>query len=317
MAFELDIIRWLQSIRTDLLDSFFKLVTLLGEELILIVLLGFIYWSVNKKIGEKIGFTVFISLTLNSILKLVIHRPRPFMVDSSIENLKPESAGGYSFPSGHTQTAATSFFSLYYFLKKNWLLIVAIIITVLVAISRMYLGVHYLSDVVFGAILGILIAWLMSKYFDLIKHIDKVYKVLLALSLLAVLVVVIVNYLGNMTENGLDAAQFYFDSEAVLKMLGTVAGFIIGVNFEKQHVNFENHRTLWKNLVRFGLGIAVILAVRYGAKALFGLIVDSEELVVGEAFAGITAVMLDFVRYLLILFVGIGLYPKLFKLINI
>ncbi len=317
MGFELDIIRWMQSIGNDVWDFLFNTFTILGEEVVLIIILGFVYWSYDKKIGEKIGFTVFLSLTLNSLIKLVVKRPRPFMVDNTIENMRPETAEGYSFPSGHTQTASTAFFSLYYFIKKKWLLIVAIIVTTLVALSRMYLGVHYLTDVLVGAILGILIAWLVSKYYDKIKNITKVYNVLLILSFIAVAVVIIINYFNNATDAGFDAAQFYFDSESVLKMLGTVAGFIIGINYEKAHVNFENHRHIWLNLARFAIGIVLILAVRYGLKFLFGFIVDSESLVIGDSLKGILAALFDFIRYTAMLLVGIGLYPKLFKLLKI
>ncbi|HOO43760.1 MAG TPA: phosphatase PAP2 family protein, partial [Bacillota bacterium] len=231
MQFELEMIHWFQDLRNGFLDFLFNFFTVFGEELVLIVILGFIYWSYDKKVGEKMGFTIFISLAFNSLLKLVIHRPRPFVADSTIEPLRLDTAGGYSFPSGHTQTAATTFFSLYYNIKKRWLLIVAIVITILVAISRMYLGVHYLTDVLVGAALGITIAWIFGKYFDRIKKIDLVYSVILALVVLSGVIILVVNYLSNTSAGVIDAAQFYFDSEAVMKMLGTISGFIMAIKY--------------------------------------------------------------------------------------
>ncbi|HPJ24186.1 MAG TPA: hypothetical protein PK113_04670, partial [Bacillota bacterium] len=150
-----------------------------------------------------------------------------------------------------------------------------------------------------------------------IKKIDLVYSVILALVVLSGVIILVVNYLSNTSAGVIDAAQFYFDSEAVMKMLGTISGFIMAIKYEHRMVNFENHHRLAHNLIRFALGIAVILAVRYGLKYIFTLIVDSDQLASGQGLASIIALLLDYTRYLLILFVGIGVYPRLFKILNI
>lgn len=313
MNFELEIIHWLQSIRNGFLDVFFNFFTLFGEEIILIVVLGFVYWCLNKKTGEKIGITIFVSLGLNSLIKLIVMRPRPFMVDSQIENLKPSTSGNYSFPSGHTQTTSTTFFSLYYFLKKRWLLIVAIIITTLVALSRMYLGVHYLTDVLMGALLGIIISYVAAKYLDSDKKIHLLYNVLFVLVNVAFVGIIVINYISNNHAQVLDSSQMFFDTESVAKMFGTIAGFILGVGYEKKYVNFSNHKDIAKNLLRLVLGLALIMGLRLGLKFLFGIIVDSDNLMPDEGFKTILAILLDYLRYLLMLFFGIGIFPKLFK----
>lgn len=317
MTFELEIIHWLQSFRTDFMDWLFQSFTIFGEEVIVICILGFIYWCYDKKIGEFLGLTVFISLGLNSLLKLIIMRPRPFMVDDTIANIRPDTAGGYSFPSGHTQTASTLFFSLYYFIKKRWLLVVAIIITTLVAISRMYLGVHYLTDVLTGAALGIIISLFFSKLLQKNINLNKMYYVLFGLVVASFLGIIIYNYVQNITGSVIDAYQFYFDTEAIAKMLGTLTGFVVAVLYEKKYVKFENHTNLKTNILRFVLGLAIILFIRYALKFIFGIMVDEEELTFGQGFQGLLAILFDYIRYLAMLFVGIGLYPKLFKRLKI
>ncbi|MBI9009531.1 MAG: phosphatase PAP2 family protein [Tenericutes bacterium] len=316
MNFELEIIHWLQSLRSTLLDFFFEASTMLGEEVVLICVLGFIYWCYDKAIGEKIGIIVFISVGINSLFKLLIMRNRPYVVDSSIENLRPTTSGSYSFPSGHTQTASTLFFSIYCFLKKKWLLTVAIIITVLVAISRMYIGVHYLTDVLAGAALGILLSFVLSKYLDKTKDYKKLYTILLILVNVSLIAIWIIYASRNTSSSVLDASQFFFDTESVTKMFGTITGFILAIAYEKKKVNFSHNKSVKNNILRFVIGIAVIMAVRYALSFIFGLIVDTDALLAGENFKAILGLLLDYIRYATMLFVAIGLYPLLFKKYN-
>lgn len=316
MEFELQIIRWLQSIRNTFLDNLFEFFTLFGEELVIIAVLGGIYWCVNKKVGERLAITVFISLGINSLLKIIFMRPRPFMADDSIINLRPETSGGYSMPSGHAQSASTVFFGLYQFFKKRYLLIVAIVITVLVAISRMYIGVHYLSDVLVGGLLGILIAYLMYRWIGKKENLAKIYLYIFIIAIVALLFTYGYNFI-TLNKEVFESSQYYFNTEAISKMLGTLVGFVIGVKIEKQYVNFENHTIIWKNAVRFILGIGIIFLTRIVFKEIFHLIANPEQLVDDQPFLSILASFFDFLRYVIMVVVGIGIYPMLFKKIKI
>src|SRR5690554_3486361 len=100
---ELDIIRAVQSIHNPFLDAFFEGITILGEEIFIVPLLLIIFWSVNKKFGEILAFTVFTSYLLNNALKEFFSFERPIGEDG-IRTLRPETATGKSFPSGHTQS---------------------------------------------------------------------------------------------------------------------------------------------------------------------------------------------------------------------
>jgi len=314
--FELEIIKWLQSYRTPFLDKLFEFFTIFGEELVVIAILGGIYWSINKRIGERLGITVFISLGLNSLLKAIFMRLRPFMVDTEITNLRPETSGGYSMPSGHTQSASTVFFGLYQFFKKKYLLIIAIVITVLVAISRMYIGVHYLTDVLVGAFLGIIITYYLAKYLSRKEDLSKIYNIILIISGIALVGLFVYNLI-SLSGTSFDSEAFYFNTEALAKMIGTLVGFVLGVRFENKYVNFSNHNHLLKNILRFALGIAVVMAVRIGLKEIFTLIVNPEELIDDQLVLSVLASFLDFLRYVIMVMVGIGIYPLLFKKINI
>lgn len=316
MVFELNLIKWLQSFRSNILDFIFELITIFGEEMIVIAVLGFVYWAIDKKIGERLGITVFISLGLNALLKLIIMRPRPFVVDDSITNLRPETSGGYSMPSGHTQSASTVFFGLYQFLKKKFLLVLAIIITVLVAISRMYIGVHYLTDVLVGGLLGFFITYFMYRWISKKADLKNLYNIVLYISIVGLAIVFIYNYI-SLSGNSFDSQQFYFNTEALAKMIGTLVGFIVGVKIERKYINFENHKLLYKNLIRFILGVGVVFLTRIALKELFHLIVNPKNLGLNQYFSAGLASFLDFVRYAIMVVVGIGIYPLLFKKIKI
>lgn len=319
MTFEVELIRWLQSFRSDFWDFFFQFWTFFGEELVVIGILGFLYWCYDKKIGETIGLTVFISLVLNSVIKVIFQRARPYVDPThGIDGIRLDTAGGYSFPSGHTQGAGVVFGSMAIWLKKRWLTIVSIVIIVMVAISRMYLGVHYLTDVVVGGILGVGIAFLFHKLFDNEDNRKKIYRISLVSSV-ALFVISFVVYLFISKAEGLTTLPqaFYNSMEGVAKMVGAIVGFVTGVQFEAKHVRFENHRIVWKNGLRFLLGVGVVMGIRLGLKAIFGLMIDSEALPEGALFSAAIAVIFDGLRYGAMVFMGIGVFPYLFRKVKL
>jgi membrane-associated phospholipid phosphatase len=320
MEFELEIIRWLQSFQNGFLDGLFQFFTMFGEELVIIGAMGFLYWCYDKKIGEYVGVTAFVSLYLNSAIKTIVMRPRPFVADpEGIVDIRPATATGYSFPSGHTQGAATVFAGLAVWLRKRWLTIAATVIIVLVAISRMYLGAHYLSDVVVGGLLGVGLAagfhYLFVRYPQSIRALYR--WIAIASAAIAIVIFVWRFFTVGAEAEMSDAANLYDKMEGTFKMIGAMVGFLVGIRFEESKVRFVNHRVLWKNLVRFVLGVGVVMGVRYGLKAVFGILVDGESLVAGEKLLVIPAVLLDGLRYFAMVFVGIGLYPALFARVRL
>lgn len=318
MDFELEIIHWLQSFRNGFLDFFFQFWTYFGEELIIIAVLGFLYWVYDKKIGEKVGITVFISFMLNAWIKILVARLRPFQVDDTIANIRPQTSEGYSFPSGHTQGSATVFGSLAYWMKKRWITIVSIIIIVMVAISRMYLGVHYFTDVVVGGLLGIGIAIGMGIYLSKHENTKILYEWIANITIaIAVFSYFYFLFRAQASFEATNATVLYNNLEGLFKMVGLMIGFLLGLKFEKKYVQFETHRHLGKNAIRFVLGIGVVMIVRVVLKVLFGLIIDPESLEQGQLIAASVAALFDLIRYGAMVFVGIGVYPLLFKKVAI
>lgn len=166
VAFDLPILEWIQThLRSDLMDTIMPIITLLGEDGIF-----WIAWSVllilfpkTRKIGLGMGFALLMGLLVcNVTLKPLIARPRPYDFQlaefGKVVNLLIEAQHDFSFPSGHT---IASFEAATVLLKNSKKMgIPAMIIAIAVSFSRMYLYVHYPTDVLVSVVLGILLAFI-------------------------------------------------------------------------------------------------------------------------------------------------------------
>ena len=161
---ELGILYWIQNnIRCDVLDGALKVITELGNGGIFWILISLIF--VCFKETRRIGLAACIALALmqisgNMVLKPLIERARPCDIDQTIEMIigRPH---GYSFPSGHTASSFAVVFAFYY--AKNRLWKPAAVLAALIAFSRMYLFVHYPTDIIGGILLGLVCGWLGAK----------------------------------------------------------------------------------------------------------------------------------------------------------
>lgn len=149
----------LMEFRNPLFDFIFKALGVLGDNMLIwfIIALGFLLYHKNKQFITTFiagGASVFI---INTIIKKIVKRERPYIADNNITALVSESS--YSFPSGHSSSAflAATILTFYFPKYRVWFFILAF----LIAFSRVYVGVHYFSDVLVGAIEGIVIGWLV------------------------------------------------------------------------------------------------------------------------------------------------------------
>ena len=147
---------FLQELRNPVTDAIFSVVTLLGEEAFFLLIALLIFWCVDKKNGYYLLTVSFVGLTVNQWLKLLCRIPRPWVLDPEFHIVESarEAATGYSFPSGHTQNAVNTFGSIARFTRNRPLRIICIVIIPIVALSRMYLGVHTPADVIVSLVIG-------------------------------------------------------------------------------------------------------------------------------------------------------------------
>lgn len=287
----IEIVEFIQSFHNRFFDLFFEFVSFLGEQYVYIVVITFIYWLYDKKMGEMIALTFGISAVANNYLKEIIGAQRPFeKYGDRVRLLRAETATGNSFPSGHTMNFTAALFSLAFYKKKRNLFMAALLLGLLMGLSRMYLGVHFLEDVVFAIALGSLTAYLVHVLYQKFDNkMIELYKYYL---------VVLVTFLPVL---------FLLKDNDFFKSAGLVYGLVIGLYYEKKYVQFRLDISLKKKVIRYLVGIVILLSIQLGLGTLFDLI--------NGGYQGIENA-LDFIKYFALAFIGFGLYPKLFTKYN-
>ena len=161
MNIELKILDWFQTLHTPVLDKFMTSVTKLGNAGIFWIILTVLFLLIPKmrKTGVVMAAALIIDLLLcNVLLKNLVARTRPYDVNTGIQLLVAKLRD-YSFPSGHTAASFASAAALYFAGEKK-LLKPALVLACLIAVSRLYLYVHYPTDVLGGVVIGIIAGYL-------------------------------------------------------------------------------------------------------------------------------------------------------------
>ena len=168
MPFEFTILDTIQGFRTPAFDNFILLITSLANYVWYVLIIGLLLNKPTRKLGVILVVAMILQYLINGgILKHLFERVRPCNVDTTVELLikRPK---GFSFPSGHS-SAAFCAVGVLYGAKINRLLWPAFILACLIAFSRLYLYVHFPTDVLAGALCGFLIGYGVLRAFDLKK----------------------------------------------------------------------------------------------------------------------------------------------------
>ena len=293
VPWEVRLMEWLQGSAGGILGKIVPLFSNLGEELVMVALLGFLYWCWDKRWARYVAVNFLAALMAGPLLKNILRRRRPYMDSPGIRCLKPVDASaeltdiaaqGYSCPSMHAANAVSIYGSLAVKVKAKWLRILLAVLPLLVGLSRVYVGVHYPTDVLLGWLIGgaalALFSWLQRK----VKN---------PLTFLAVL--------GILSLPG----WFYCTSTDFYTAYGLLAGILLGFRFEETRVKFENTRAPLRCVLRILGGLAVFLAISSGSKLLL-----PSALLEGSGFP---AHLIRALRYGLASFATIGPYPLVFR----
>ena len=293
---------WLEGLRTPLFDKVFSAITLLGEETLFMVIAMFVFWCIDKRKGYFLLYISFLGALVNGFLKLLFCIPRPWVADSkfTIVESAREAATGYSFPSGHTQSAGGLFLGLARQSKRLWFIIVCAVLTLLVGFSRMYLGVHTPMDVLVSFGTSLLLVLLFAPLFHKAWE-DKRWFILILGILLAVGVSLIL-YAEFARLPASAITEFTADCvKSAYTMFGASLGLIFVLWLEQRYIRFSTKAVWWAQLLKVALGLGLVIAARLLLKEpllkLFG----------GHNIA-------DTLRYLLMVLIGGAIWPLSFRL---
>jgi membrane-associated phospholipid phosphatase len=257
---QLDFLLKLQEISTPFLNSFFSNITNLGHELFYTIIITIIFWCCSKSHGIRLAIAVTLNLIINTDVKEFFKADRPFIMDDRIKPLYIESAPGYSLPSGHTQVASSFWFYTSMMIRKKWYSILAIVATLIVGFSRLYLKLHWPIDVLVGLVLGVVIVWILEMIFRKLKQ--PIYSLWLTILYAFVVPIVLVGLSGF--------------EEGAVKVGTLLSGLLFGYFIESKYIGFKEDATIVKQVVKVVLGIAGVIIIRSLIKTILPetLVVD-------------------------------------------
>ncbi len=276
---DLDIVKGIQAISNPFFDWLFYVITLIGDQYFFIGVAVIIYWTINKKFAHRFALMFMVASLFSFVFKNIFKRQRPY-TEIGVTVPFEYYTSGYSFPSGHATAAGVLGYVGLKAKQKTgyqWLQYIAIGIMILVPFSRIYLGQHYLSDVLAGLMVGFGIAYAIDKLIDLMGNKEEWWTFVL-LPIVPILMIL-------------------FPDHDLFVAAGAYVGFASGYFVEKRYVNYDVKAPFWTQVLKVVVGIAILLGIKEGLKFVFPEIL-----------------IFDFLRYLLIgVWAALGA-PYVFKL---
>lgn len=294
-------LHFLQSIRNPFFDWFFALITHLGEETFFLVIAILFFWCINKREGYFILITGLIGTVVNQLAKLFFRVPRPWVLDPDFEIVESarEEATGYSFPSGHTQNIAGTYGSIAAFEPKKWKTILCTVLIVLVAFSRMYLGVHTPLDVIVSLLFALGLILLLRPVFKTEESMHKLMPIVVVASL--ILSVGFLAYVLSLSGvSFLDPYNYQSGLKNACTLIGCTAALIPVYILDRKYIKFETGARWYAQIIKLVGGLLGVLAIKSGLSAPLTALFGNE--FVARA-----------VRYFLIVVFAGSVWPLTFK----
>ncbi len=269
------IIIFLQKFQNPILNSIMNYITFLGYELGVTIILCIYIFGFSFHKGFFILQSSFLTFTSTDILKNSFMVKRPFLVDPSVLNLDramiKEAASGsvsYSFPSGHSSSITAGFSSMSLVIRKRIFYFISIIIIFLVLLSRLYLGVHRLVDILGGFALALIIT--LIYYIPLREYIDNNKDFPFNLiqfkngKLIFTIFFILIPFL-------IIFIPVKFDRGNIGLLIGLNLGYLIlGINLKNSYIEYKI-KTI-PILLRILFGFLIFFLLRLGLSSLFNLI---------------------------------------------
>lgn len=257
----MEFLRLLEEIRTGWLNGIMLAVTYLGSEIIFLAVALIFFWCVDKTRGYYLMSVGFVGTILNQFLKLYCRIPRPWVQDPQFTIVEEARAGadGYSFPSGHTQSAVGTYGSIAYTSRNRWVQALCVAVAALVAFSRMYLGVHTPMDVGVSVVIGVVLIFALRPLFykESGKYIPWMLGFMTALAVGFLLYVEFCPFPEEMDGENLASGM-----KNAYTLLGALLGMVVVYIVDERWLHFPIKAIWWAQLLKLIPGIALVLGVK-------------------------------------------------------
>lgn len=291
------------------LDGVMRVISLFGQEEIFIVVIGLFYWCLDRDLGARLLLLLSLSDFANGLLKWTFHLPRPYWIDPQVKALSTEIS--YGLPSGHAQSSLTAYGYLAASLKKRRAWLVAAVLIAGVAFSRVYLGVHFFTDILGGWFTGALVLLAFTQLEPRVtrwiapKSIGWQITALAAFSAILILVLIGVR---SILAGVIDPADWPVqagpidprNANSLVSDLGLFFGASLGLMLMQRTRGFEVKGSWGQRAARLALGAIGVLVIRFGLGAIF----PSEPV--------ITAMILRYLRHAMMALWAAWLAPLVF-----
>ena len=256
----------LEKLRVPGLNECMLAVTLLGEETAFLAIALVVFWCVDKRRGYFLMAVGFAGTIINQFLKLCFRVPRPWVLNEGFTILEQarEAATGYSFPSGHTQMAVGTFGALAVTEGRKPLRWLFWTMGFLVALSRMYIGVHTPWDVAASVAIALVLVGGLRK--PVMQGGRREMKALIA-GVLAMALGLLCYVEFWKFPADVDGHNLASGMKNAYTMLGCLTGVAIVYIAEETYVNFETKAVWWAQVLKVILGIGAVLLVKEGLRA--------------------------------------------------
>jgi len=249
LSWGLDVIRAVQTIQGPVLTAIMQVLTQAGSEYFYLLFLPVVFWCVDARFGIRFGLVFLLSAFTNSWLKVVFAVPRPFILDPSV-GLAHETS--FALPSGHAQGSATFWGLLAGRFRPPWGLVLAIVLPLVIGFTRIYLGVHYPTDLFLGWFLGwgIALAWFVFG--------ERIARIVSKANIRFRIIAAAVFALGMNALHPEDPT-----------LAGAFFGTALGATFMFERIAFEAASgSLKTKALRMAAGLAGLALVYFGGKLL-------------------------------------------------
>jgi len=261
-----------------------RLISFLGQEEFYLLLMPAVYWSIDTALGIRLGIMLLTAQFTNTFFKLLGQTPRPYWFDPRVQAYSTETSFG--LPSGHSQSSAGIFGLLATQVRRRWVTVVMLVTIFLVGISRIYLGVHFLTDVLVGWLLGGLLVLLFARLdapvsawierMSLAQQVGLAAASSLGIVLLNMLVIAFTpSFLLPQTwvTNSLAAAPEVtidpFKLDGIFTIAGTWFGLLAGAAWlRKRFGKFDAGGQALHRLARYAIGAVGVFILWYGLGAV-------------------------------------------------